>query len=184
MLPPLFDALARRDAPAVRQFLREGADPNAISPFHGQSILYNACVTSDVESTRVLLDHGADPNLRLSIKSVVDGSIEQDVTVLMYVTAAKIAELLIEFGADVHAQDHAGTTALMKAALFGKLEVLEILLKSGATDANHAALRLAETKLQFWRERIGDPGMKQAAVEERIRVHEAIVRMLRQAGDG
>jgi ankyrin repeat protein len=151
MLSPLFDAVARRDEKAVRRLLIEGADPNTISPLHGQSVLYNACITGDAASARALLESGADLN----------------------------------------AQDSAGTTALMKAALFGKVGAADTLLRnSAATEIRQSggvgrtALELAEAKLRFWRDHIGDPGMKQDRVQERIRAHEAIIRMVQRNGTG
>ena len=44
----------------------------------------------------------------------------------------KMAELLVENGADVNAKDKAGTTALMKASDMGKLEIAELLVENGA----------------------------------------------------
>ena len=185
MLSPLFEAIGNHDRAAVDQLLAGGADPNAISPFHGQSVLYNACVLCDLELARLLLLHGAEPNVLLTIRSVTDSSLDRLVTVLMYVTTADIARLLIEFGADVNLADADGTTALMKAAFFGRDEVVEALLANGADvtarQRNGAtALDLAERKLGFWRQRLGKPGMKQDAIHDRIKHHERAVVLLRQ----
>lgn len=43
-----------------------------------------------------------------------------------------LAELQIQKGADVHAKDNAGWSALHEACAYGKVEVVKVLLKFGA----------------------------------------------------
>jgi len=85
----------------------------------------------------------------------------EDVTVLMNAKTADIATALIEFGADVNAQDHRGTTALMNAAFKDRMDVLRVLLECGAivtmrqyAGTKATALELAERQLASWEARV------------------------------
>jgi len=188
MLPPPFVAVGNHDAAAVRRLLDDGADPNAWSPMHGQSLLFTASEVEDLTLVRMLLERGADPNQRLTIHSVPTRLPGRDVTVLMYAPTADIATALIEFGADVNAQDNSGTTALMNTASRGRLDVLRVLLDHGAdmTMRQNArrkatALDLAEQQLTLWHARLhrtGVPFFRPDFVAERFRCHQEIVWLL------
>ena len=65
----------------------------------------------------------------------------------------KVAQLLIEFGADVNARDSAKYTALHMAAWTGNLKGVEMLLKYGAN--RNLKTYLNETPMQvakFWKQ--------------------------------
>ena len=178
MLPPPFIAVGNHDVAAVRRLLDEGADPNAWSPLHGQSLLFTASEVEDLTLVRMLLERGADPNQRLTIHSSM--TFGQDVTVLMYAPTADIAAALIEFGANVNAQDKRGTTALMNAAYFGRIDVLRVLLDCGADVTMRqngmrkaTALDLAEHALTLRHARLF------LFTSERLRCYEEIVSLLR-----
>src|SRR5581483_1086277 len=67
-----------------------------------------------------------DPKQRIAAfdkRSVVDWSVQDD---------PAIVRLLLERGADVHATDEGGRTALMKAASQGRAETVRVLLEYGA----------------------------------------------------
>jgi len=184
MLPPPFVAVGNHDVAAVRRLMDDGADPNAWSPLHGQSLLFTASEVEDLTLVRMLLERGADPNQRLNLHSVLQSG--QDVTVLMYVRTADIATALIEFGADVNAQDRRGMTALMHAAFCGRIDVLRVLLASAADVTlrfrKTTALHLAEQQLTLWRARLTksrSPFHRPDFVAERVRCYQEIVRLLR-----
>lgn len=187
MLPPPFVAVGNHDVAAVRRMLDDGADPNAWSPLHGQSLLFTASEVEDLALVRMLLERGADPNQRLTI--VRYGLFNPDVTVLMYARTADIAAALIQFGADVNAQDKRGTTALMNAASWGRIDVLRVLLDHGAEvtirqngPIKASALDLAKRELTLWQARLhtttGFPLYPQDYVAERFQCYRDIVLLL------
>ena len=186
MLPPLFVAVGNHDVAAVRRMLDDGADPNAWSPLHGQSLLFTASEVEDLALVRMLLERGADPNQRLTI--VRYGLFRPDVTVLMHARIASIAAALIEFGADVNAQDKRGTTALMNATLWGRPDVLRVLLDHGADVTMRkngymktTALDLAKHQLTVWQDRLRRSGYwfySLDFVAERFRCYQKIVSLL------
>ncbi|HET8775165.1 MAG TPA: ankyrin repeat domain-containing protein [Thermoanaerobaculia bacterium] len=147
MLPPPFIAVGNHDVAAVRRLLDDGADPNAWSPLHGQSLLFTASEVQDLTLVRLLLERGANPNQRLTIRSGI--RFGQDVTVLMYAPTAAIAAALIESGADVNARDKFGTTALMNAAYHGTIDVLQVLLDCGADVTTRQSGMLKATALEL-----------------------------------
>ncbi|HEX6098925.1 MAG TPA: ankyrin repeat domain-containing protein [Thermoanaerobaculia bacterium] len=183
LLPAPFIAVGNHDVAAVRRLLDDGADPNAWSSLHGQSLLFTASEVQDLTLVRMLLERGADPNQRLNFRSGI--RFGQEVTVLMYAPTADIATALIEFGADVNARDQHGTTALMNAAVFARIDVVRVLLDCGADVAmrkngivrNATALDLVEQQMAFWSARPHRPGC-QDCVARRFR-YQAIVRLLR-----
>lgn len=81
------------------------------------------------EKMKLLIEAGANVNARDE-----DGK-----TALMYATEQTLnslekAELLIEAGADINARDNLGDTALSIAKKNGNNEVVQILIKAGATE--------------------------------------------------
>jgi hypothetical protein len=107
---------------------RTGATPFLLAAQH-----------ADVEMMRLLLEHGADPTLTTSERQ----------TPLMVASGVGIfglgnspgtnaeafeaVKLLVELGADVKAVDDHGETALHGAALRGANDVVELLVKEGAS---------------------------------------------------
>ena len=191
MLSPLFVAVGNHDIAAARRLLDDGADPNAWSPPHGQSVLFTASEVHDLVLVRMLLERGADPNQRLNI--VTYGLVNRDVTVLMHAPTADIATALIEFGADVNAQNKRGMTALLNAVLHGRIDVVRVLLDSGAdvtigqySPFKATALQLAKRQLTDWRDRLHRsvfPFYPRDFVAERFRCSQGIVALLSAVRD-
>jgi ankyrin repeat protein len=183
MLPALFVAVGNHEAAAVRRLLDDGADPNAWSPLHGQSLLFTACDVEDLALERMLLERGADPNQRLNLHASPYRSFDRDVTVLMFARTTAIAAALIEFGADVNAQAKDGTTALMNAAVWGRVEVLRVLLDCGAIATTRQNGRRKATALDLVQQqltRLQTPFFPpdHPVVAERIRRYREIVSLL------
>lgn len=77
---------------------------------------------------RELLRDGADPNTRYQSSTVLHLAAQKgDVAV---------AAMLIEAGADIHAEDEFGWTALQQAAAFGHADVARLLISVGS-DVRH-----------------------------------------------
>lgn len=92
-------------------------------PFLYQDVsLLNAVVDDDRETVVALLESGED----IRMQDV------RGISVLHQTKNAAMAELLIEWGADLNAQDKDGNTPLHEALIREHRELLEVLIKQGA----------------------------------------------------
>jgi ankyrin repeat protein len=120
---PLVEAAKRRDWQAVRELIREGADPGAAVP-DGTTALHWASYWDDVETAELLIREGADANAANDLgatplwNAAMNGS------------AAMVRTLLVA-GADPNAALRSGETPVMTAARTGNPEALELLLSAG-----------------------------------------------------
>lgn len=122
-------AVLHRDVDKVRVLLADGPsiDVNwqSESRITGPALL-TAASFGPPEMVRLLLDHGADPNLGDA----------HGFRALYYASkggSAEIVRMLIGAGADLEAKGNDyGATALMVAARWKRLHVVEVLLKAGA----------------------------------------------------
>ena len=133
------DAASRKDEEAVRNFLKNGAPPDAVNRY-GHTALMEAANKDNLSLVELFLAHGADPNFRIG----------HGMTALMWAATshqADVVKVLIAHGADVNARDSAGLTVLMHAAAFGGTEVVQVLLAHGA-DAN-AKNKYGDTASQY-----------------------------------
>lgn len=154
----VIQATIQGDAERVQKLLRSGADPNQRDP-EGQTALLFSAFYGHLEVTRVLLENGAEVDARagsgptalilaankgnLEIASLllakgadVNAAQEDGGTALIEATQEggnlELIRLLIDSGADVRAKKKSGFTALILASTRGELEVMKLLLKSGA----------------------------------------------------
>jgi ankyrin repeat protein len=147
-------------AEAVPELIRKGADLSYCDPYMGRTALYAATIANRPKAVKALLQHGANPNQRFTYRSPVDGRIEAERVALHYAHSLEVAESLIEAGADVNAEDVAGTTPLMCAAFHGHTSVAKALLAAGASPTvrqqrrrgrkAHTARELAESKIELF----------------------------------
>jgi ankyrin repeat protein len=122
---PLSLACTNGNGAMVELLLKAGADPNAALP-GGETALMTAARVGDLASVKALLLHGA----RVDAKDDRRGQ-----TALMWAAAeghAKVAEMLIEVGADFRSRLASGFTPLLFAVREGRTEVVRVLLKAGA----------------------------------------------------
>ncbi len=126
-------AIANNDMELARALLKHGAKANVISNY-GASALQEAIKQNDLEMVRTLLDAGADVNS--------PGTDKPDRAALAISTgpqAQKIAELLIQRGADVNAiETFRGQNPLMWAAAGNMPDIVDQLLAKGANQRQHA----------------------------------------------
>jgi uncharacterized protein len=115
---PLHDAASRDDLAAVKQLLKSGANPDAVT-------LSLACINGDADLIGILLKAGADANAPLT-----DGT-----TPLMAAASSgsvAAVRVLLEAGAAIDAKESHGQTALMFAAGRNRADVIRFLIAHDA----------------------------------------------------
>jgi ankyrin repeat protein len=121
----------------VNGALARGMDVNANCD--GHPLLKYAVIGGSPDVVALLLEHGADIQ-------------KGEEHMLLSVTNAEVANVLIDAGADIHARSETGMTGLMSAALGGYADVVELFLQHGAdlnavdTSHQHTALMTAAMK--------------------------------------
>ena len=119
------EAALNGDLEKVRQLLSQGSDPNGIDP-EGRTALMFASFNGHTEIVRLLLEAGADVRTRDAMGR----------TALLYASTGPFAatvKLLLAHQADPNIVDHdEHFSPLMHAAAEGQLEVVRLLLESGA----------------------------------------------------
>ena len=129
---------SQEEGVCIAQLLLEhGADVNTRRNDHWTP-LHTASYLGNVEIARLLLDHGADPEANaegdmgekpLHKVSVGDYRSQED--------GVRVAQLLLERGADVNTRRHDHQTPLHVASYFGNVEIVRLLLDHGAdSEAN------------------------------------------------
>ncbi len=127
---------------AIGPLVEAGEDPNQKDQ-HGKPLIFWECGRGRFEVVKALVEAGADVHVK-------DG---YDATILMAVphswhpgnfkkwpeddlkvwdtTGMKLTKYLLGLGVEVNQQDVHGYTALMRAALFGQLGIVKVLMEAG-----------------------------------------------------
>ncbi|CAG0903091.1 unnamed protein product, partial [Cyprideis torosa] len=114
-------------AETAELLIQKGAEVNA-KDRRGKTPLFVAIENNRHSVVEVLLANGADPNI----------ASEDERSPLHQAESAETAELLIQKGAEVNAQDERGKTPLFVATDWNRHSVVEVLLANGA-DPNIAS---------------------------------------------
>lgn len=127
--------------PVTAFLLANGANPDLQTNENGASVLAGLCYVNQTECVRLILEHGANPNL---------GRADSGETPLHHALANNagigIIQLLIDHGAKVNAKTKPDThsynffgdtrtceeTPLHRAAAYAPIEIIKLLLHSGA----------------------------------------------------
>lgn len=110
----------------IQLLLSYGADINAMDE-HGQTSLYQAAADGNRELVEYLLDNGADIDLSGDgMTPLIIASCYFDSNQL------ETVKLLVERGADIHAKDNEGQTALFYAEEYGIDDIASFLKEQGA----------------------------------------------------
>ena len=128
---PLLEAVAAEDAILTRLLLEQGANPNLINLYNGESPLYRSFFhhrrygEANHQMAMLLLEHGADPNAGKS-------PFGSELSMAVSSQDLEVLRLLLSRGAKVDAQDYSGETALMKASVRRWELGVQALLGAGA----------------------------------------------------
>jgi ankyrin repeat protein len=160
---PLFQAIQSADISAVKALLRHGANPDALDA-DGTPVLMAAALYAGPDCIKLLLDAGANPNaantvgatplmwavpdlvkvkLLLSHGADVNArSTNLQRTPLLiaarYPGSVEVLRLLLDKGADLHAKDRNGASALGLATTYADVGVVHFLVENGS-NMNEAA---------------------------------------------
>ena len=120
-----------QNAAMVKKLLEAGGNPNSVQ-VKGETVLMTCSRTGNEEAIKLLLAHGVEVGVKEPWRWQ---------TALMWAAAKKhpdVVALLVEYGADVHAQTRGNFTPLMFAAQQGDIDSIRILLTAGA-DVNQVS---------------------------------------------
>jgi ankyrin repeat protein len=134
-VPALMLAVQSEDAAAVEQLLKRGADPNEADAGGATALMW---AIPDIEKARRLVAAGANVNARST-----DLGRTPLLVAANYPGTVEVLKLLLAHGADLHAKDATGFTALGMAMLSSDVEVVRFLVEKGL-DPNDAGPVVAQ----------------------------------------
>lgn len=145
-IPPIVEAARSGDPATVELLLNSGADVNGREKT-GNCALHWAVSGHHNHIVALLLQHGAEADIPSVERDSVDraGATDNMIGTTPMHCAAKFdnpeaAALLIQHGADIHAQDEAKTTPFIYSAESASVGVLKLLHKHGANIKDPQAL--------------------------------------------
>jgi uncharacterized protein len=121
----LVKALQDRDVKAVRNRLSAGDLPDTVDEQTGESVLAIAAELGNLAAVRTLLEGGADPNFLGATAWPLQSAAGRG--------HAEVVELLLDYDADVDAEDEDKCNALSGASAGGHLDVVNVLIEAGVS---------------------------------------------------
>jgi|GEM_PF-4385366 len=153
---PLYKAVCYNKIELVKLLLDYGADINQKS-YDNETALHKACDEGYLDIVNLLIKNCADINIRNNVdwtplhealrekhsdiaKILINNNADLNVKIMHHgdtplhlaVYGKEIVKLLIDKGADINVQDSCGNTLLFDAIFCNNIDVIEILLQSGA----------------------------------------------------
>jgi ankyrin repeat protein len=136
----------------VELLLKNGADVNLQSTGQRQHSVLNFFISNpasedalkgQITCLKLLVKYGAKLNASIGDKNTDE---TPPLTVATWNNKVEIIKILLELGADIHAKDKIGATALFHACIHGHTEALQLLLQNGA-QANDSSRPMGMTPL-------------------------------------
>ena len=122
----LLEAVTTRNAAKLKELLAKGADPNSRDT-EGSTALQKAVENGMTDIVKILLENKADPN------NVKDGSDPLLLKAASYLPDnTEIVKMLLQHGANPNVKQEGGTTILHLAAMYNKLDLVQLALDKGA----------------------------------------------------
>jgi len=121
--PALMAAALYANVDCMSLLLDAGANPNAVNPAGATALMW---AVPDLAKVKLLVSRGADVNAKSSAMERTPLLIAS-----RYPGSVEVLRFLLEKGADLHAKDRAGASALGMAATFADLSVVKFLVESG-----------------------------------------------------
>ena len=134
----LSEAVFTGDLAAVKQALTDGADPSAMDPQSGSTMLATAALMGHTEIVKLLLEHGADVNT----KSRDGGTALHAAAFLGRIETVKF---LLEKGADANLRSNIGGTPMDGAKL--DWEFTKAIIGMLQIEVNEAEVKAGRTKV-------------------------------------
>ncbi|AMK77422.1 MULTISPECIES: ankyrin repeat domain-containing protein [Methylomonas] len=121
----IFDMARDGDTKAIAEYVKRGGDPN-LANADGYTPLNLAAYHGHLPAVQVLHNAGANP-------CAEDGKGNNALMGVAFKGDTPTARWFLNHsGCDVNRQNHAGQTALMMASLFGREEIIQLLMQHGA----------------------------------------------------
>lgn len=115
--------------PLMQNLLPDLLEHSRTNPLLGVQALLCACANGHVQSVSTLLDGGVDPNSTVAgVSALMEAVAGQD-----YRSSALVTGRILARGADIHARDSKGLTALHYAAKGGNTRIINLLLMAGCS---------------------------------------------------
>lgn len=134
---PLVYALKKRHIETAKVLIERGADVNFVDNTYRTPPIVYAAMYRDKALTKILIDKGANVNA----KTGSGYNVKPGFTALIeaaYHGDVEIGRLLLEHGADPHAETNGGTTAMSNARNRGHKKFMALLIQHGVVSEEEA----------------------------------------------
>ena len=131
-IPPLFEAVVRRDAQRVDALLTQGADANEMCPCGTSPLQEAVSQAKDAHIAELLLAHGADPNRRTPKNLKGHTNDWTPIFYAIYDKQADLVSLLLRYHAKTDLVDIEHKTPLQWARERKAPDIVALLQRAGA----------------------------------------------------
>jgi len=135
-MTPLILAISHSDDRETKALLDAGANPNLQTDdsYEALTALMFAAQSNDVKQVKMLLTHRADPNIKNSNGETVLIMVSKQNLWRGKDDYLEVEQALLAHGANVHARDKSGHTALMWAKVRRNVSLIRLLKQAGAKE--------------------------------------------------